>query len=192
HHSSMKNVIGIRRELGIRTVFNILGPMSNPADVKNLVIGVFNKALCRLIAEVLRELGNQHVIVVHSSDGLDEISIAGQTHVVELKAGEIAEYTIKPEDFNINSQSLIGLTVDSSSASLELIKDALGKQRGQYAEKAAAIISLNAGVALYVAGVATTPKVGVLMAQDTIESGLALMKMKELANFTRAFSAEGK
>ncbi|WP_067519735.1 anthranilate phosphoribosyltransferase [Endozoicomonas ascidiicola] len=190
HHSAMKNVIGVRRELGIRTVFNILGPLSNPAHVKNLLIGVFNKALCRPMAEVLRELGNEHVLVVHSNDGLDEISIASETHVVELKHGEITEYTIKPEDFGIPSQSLIGLAVDSSSASLALIQDALGKQQGQHAEKAAAIIALNSGAALYVSGVASSLKEGVLMAQDAIDSGLALEKMKELASFTRIFALE--
>ncbi len=190
HHSAMKNVIGVRRELGIRTVFNILGPLSNPAHVKNLLIGVFNKALCRPMAEVLRELGNEHVLVVHSNDGLDEISIASETHVVELKHGEITEYTIKPEDFGIPSQSLIGLAVDSSSASLALIQDALGKQQGQHAEKAAAIIALNSGAALYVSGVASSLKEGVLMAQDAIDSGLALEKMKELASFTRVFALE--
>ncbi|MGO0305807.1 anthranilate phosphoribosyltransferase [Endozoicomonas acroporae] len=190
HHSAMKNVVGVRRALGIRTLFNILGPMSNPANVKNLLIGVFNRELCRPMAEVLRELGNEHVMVVHSVDGLDEISIASATHVAELKDGNIREYTLKPEDFNINSQSLIGLDVKDSHESLALIKDALGKQEGKYAEKAASMITLNAGAAIYLSGVAGGLEEGILMARDAIDSGLALEKMKELASFTRVFSAE--
>ncbi|WP_257266212.1 anthranilate phosphoribosyltransferase [Endozoicomonas sp. ONNA2] len=190
HHSAMKNVVGVRQALGIRTLFNILGPMSNPANVKNLLIGVFNRELCRPMAEALRELGNEHVMVVHSVDGLDEISIASATHVAELKDGNICEYTLKPEDFNINSQSLIGLDVKDSHESLALIKDALGKQEGKYAEKAASIITLNAGAAIYLSGVAGGLEEGILMALDAIDSGLALEKMKELASFTRVFSAE--
>lgn len=190
HHSAMKNVVGVRRELGIRTLFNILGPMSNPANVKNLLIGVFTKELCRPMAEVLRELGNEHVMVVHSTDGLDEISIASETHVAELKAGTVYEYTLKPEDFNINSQSLIGLDVKDSADSLALIKDALGKQQGKYAEKAANMIALNAGTAIYLSGIASHLEEGILMAQDAIGSGLALEKMNELASFTRAYSAD--
>ncbi|MBO9483448.1 anthranilate phosphoribosyltransferase [Salinisphaera sp. G21_0] len=190
HHSAMKNVVGVRRALGIRTLFNILGPMSNPANVKNLLIGVFNRELCRPMAEVLRELGNEHVMVVHSVDGLDEISIASATHVAELKDGNIREYTLTPEDFNINSQSLIGLDVKDSDESLALIKDALGKQEGKYAEKAASMIALNAGAAIYLSGVAGGLEEGILMARDAVDSGLALEKMKELASFTRVFSAE--
>ncbi|WP_257295857.1 anthranilate phosphoribosyltransferase [Endozoicomonas sp. YOMI1] len=190
HHTAMKNVVGVRRALGIRTLFNILGPMSNPANVKNLLIGVFTRELCRPMAEVLRELGNEHVMVVHSVDGLDEISIASETHVAELKDGNVCEYTLKPEDFNINSQSLIGLDVKDSNESLALIKDALGKQQGTYAEKAASMIALNAGAAIYLSGVAGQLEAGILMARDAIDSGLALEKMKELASFTRVFSVE--
>lgn len=188
HHSAMKNVVGVRRELGIRTFFNILGPMSNPAGVKNLVIGVFTKELCLPMAEVLRELGSNHVIVVHSVDGLDEISIASQTYAVELKDGEITEYTIQPEDFGITSQSLIGLSVEGSEDSLKLIRDALGKREGEYSQKAADMIALNAGAAIYVSGVASSFKQGIEMAQDAIASGLALEKMRELASFTQILS----
>ncbi len=192
HHSAMKNVVGVRRELGIRTLFNILGPMSNPANVKNLLIGVFSQALCRPMAEVLRELGNEHVMVVHSSDGLDEISLASATHVAELKGGSISEYTIKPEDFGISSQTLIGLEVKDSSESLALIKDALGKQQSAHADKAASMIALNAGAAIYLAKVASTLQEGILIAQDAISSGLALEKMKELAAFTRVFATDAQ
>ncbi|OED50111.1 anthranilate phosphoribosyltransferase [Endozoicomonas sp. (ex Bugula neritina AB1)] len=190
HHSAMKNVVGVRRELGIRTIFNILGPMSNPAGVENLVIGVFTRELCRPMAEVLRELGNKHVLIVHSVDGLDEISIASETYAVELKGGDITEHTIKPEDFNIESQSLIGLDVESSEASLALIRDALGKQQGKHAEKAGNMIALNAGAAIYVSGIADSLSHGVAIAQDIISSGQALEKVNELARFSQVFPAE--
>ena len=189
HHSAMKNVVGVRRELGVRTIFNILGPLSNPAGVDNLVIGVFSKELCRAMAAVLRELGNKHVLVVHSADGLDEISIASETLVVELKDGEISEYHIKPEDFGIESQSLIGLSVDDSSDSLRLIKDALGKQEGTYAGKAADMVALNAGAAIYVSGIADSLGQGIEMAKDAIASGMALQKINELASFTQVFAS---
>ena len=114
YHSAMKNVAVVRRELGIRTIFNILGPLSNPAGVKNLLVGVYTKSLCRPIAEVMEKLSHHHVMVVHSSDGLDEISIAGDTHVVELKNGKISEYSVQPETFHLSSQSLTGLNVKNS------------------------------------------------------------------------------
>ncbi len=190
HHSAMKNVVDVRRALGIRTFFNILGPMANPAGVENLVIGVFSRELCRPMAEVLRELGNQHVLIVHSMDGLDEISIASETHAVELKDGEIIEFTIKPEDFGIESQSLIGLDVASSADSLALIRDTLGKRKGPYAHKAGAMIALNAGAAIYVSGIAETLQQGVAIAEDVIDSGMALEKLNELASFSQVFSAE--
>ncbi|MGI9276113.1 MAG: anthranilate phosphoribosyltransferase [Endozoicomonas sp.] len=190
HHSAMKNVVGVRRELGFRTFFNILGPMSNPAQVESLVIGVFTRELCRPMAEVLKELGNRHVMVVHSVDGLDEISIASETHVAELKNGQVSEYSIKPEDFQIDSQSLIGLDVENSEQSLTLIRDALGKREGKYADKAADMIALNAGAAIYVSGIADSLNQGVAMAQDAVASGLALEKMRELASFSQVFAQE--
>ena len=184
HHSAMKHAIGPRKELGMRTIFNMLGPITNPANVKRQVIGVFNGALCKPMAEVLARLGSEHVMVVHAKDGLDEISLATETQVAELKNGEIREYTIKPEDFGIQSKSLIGLSVKSAEDSLLLIQDALGNRRGQYAEKAADIITLNAGAAIYVSGVADTFVDGVEMARDAIGSSLAGEKIRELAAFT--------
>lgn len=185
HHSAMKYAIVPRKQLAQRTIFNILGPMTNPAGVKRLVVGVFNGDLCRPMAEVLRRLGAEHVMVVNAKDGLDEISLATTTHVAELKNGEITEYEIKPEDFNIDSQSLIGLTVDGADESLALIRDALGNRKGQYAQKAADIIALNSGAAIYVSGIADTLAEGIARAQDTIASGLAKEKIAELAEFTR-------
>lgn len=185
HHSAMRHAIGPRKELGMRTIFNMLGPMTNPANVKRQVIGVFNGELCKPMAEVLARLGSEHVMVVHAKDGLDEISLATETQVAELKNGEIREYVIKPEDFGMQSKSLIGLSVNNAEDSLLLIRDALGNRRGQYAEKAADIIALNAGAAIYVSGVASSLSDGVEMARDAIGSSLAGEKIRELAAFTQ-------
>ena len=185
HHSAMRHAIGPRKELGMRTIFNMLGPMTNPACVKRQVIGVFNGELCKPMAEVLGRLGSEHVMVVHAKDGLDEISLSTETQIAELKDGEIREYIIKPEDFGMQSKSLIGLSVANAEDSLLLIRDALGNRRGQYAEKAADIIALNAGAAIYVSGVASTLSDGVEMARDAIGSSLAGEKIRELAAFTQ-------
>lgn len=184
HHSAMKHAIGPRKELALRTIFNMLGPMTNPAQVKRQVIGVFNGELCKPMAEVLKRLGSEHVMVVHAKDGLDEISLATETRVAELKNGEVREYQIKPEDFGIASQSLIGLTVTSAQESLTLIKDALGKRTTDSGKKAADIIALNAGAAIYVSGVTSSMKDGIEMARDAVASGLAGEKINELAAFT--------
>ena len=190
HHGAMKYAVGPRRELGLRTLFNMLGPMTNPAGVKRQVIGVFNKALCRPMAEVLRRLGSEHVLVVHSRDGLDEISIAAPTHIAELKNGEVSEYQISPEELGIKSRSLIGLTVEGPAESLTLIRDALGKRTTENGEKAADMIILNAGAALYAADVASSLREGVELASDALYSGMAREKMAELAAFTEVFREE--
>jgi anthranilate phosphoribosyltransferase len=186
HHSAMKHAIGPRRELGLRTIFNILGPMTNPAGVDRQLIGVYDQALCRPMAEVLGRLGAKHVMVVNSADGLDEISIADETYVAEFKQGKITEYTIKPEMFFDHKQSLDGLSVSDAKQSFDIISDALGKQQGENAAKAADLIAINAGAALYVAGCAADLKQGVAMAQDAIMSGLARAKITDFAAFTRA------
>ncbi|MBW4934632.1 anthranilate phosphoribosyltransferase [Marinobacter sp. F4206] len=187
HHGAMKHAIGPRKELGCRTIFNILGPMTNPAGVKRQLLGVFTRDLCRPMAEVLQRLGSEHIMVVCSKDGLDEISLASPTHVAELKNGEITEYDITPEDLGVKSQSLVGLTVDSSEDSLKLIRAAFGRGHDEMAEKARDLIALNAGAAIYVAGLADTPKAGVELALDAIGSGLAAGKMSELADFSQCF-----
>lgn len=184
HHSAMKHAIGPRREMGVRTIFNVLGPLTNPAMVKNQVLGVFAKELVRPMAEVLQRLGSEHVLVVHSADGLDEISIADETHVAELKDGNIQEYTICPEDFGLPRCSLEGLVVEDAEASLKLIKQTFKSGDGAAAD----IIALNAGAALYASNIADTLKEGVLLAQDAIDSGLALEKMSELASHTRCLA----
>lgn len=187
HHSAMKHAIGPRKELGMRTLFNILGPMTNPAGVRHQLIGVFSEKLCRPMAEVLKRLGSEHILVVHAADGLDEISLASRTHVAELKNGEVHEYDILPEDLGVKSQSLIGLTVESAEESLALIKAALGRTHDEKTEKARDLVILNAGAAIYAADLAGTLKEGVDMAGDAIGSGLALGKLQELADFTRVF-----
>jgi len=190
HHGAMKHAIGPRRELGLRTIFNMLGPMTNPAGVKHQVIGVFSQALCRPIAEVLKRLGSEHVLVVHSKDGLDELSLASTSHIAELKDGEVREYDVSPEELGIKSRSLIGLTVEGPQASLELIRDALGKRTTEAGEKAADIIILNAGAALYAADHATSLQEGVKLASDALYSGLAREKLNELIAFTEVFREE--
>lgn len=187
HHSAMKHAIGPRKELGLRTIFNMLGPMTNPAGVRRQVIGVFSDQLCKPMAEVLGRLGSEHVLVVHAADGLDEISLASVTHVAELNGGVITEYTIKPEDFNIPSQSLVGLTVENAQESLQIIHAALGRKPDARGQKAADVIALNAGAAIYVGGVASSLAEGIAMAQDAIGSGLAGEKLRELAEFSQCF-----
>lgn len=184
HHSAMKYAIGPRKSLGLRTIFNILGPMTNPAGVENQVIGVFTEALVRPIAEVLQRLGAGHILVVHGKEGLDEISLAGPSAICELKNGELTEYVITPDELGIEAQSLEGLGVDSPEASLALIKDALGKRETEAGRKAADILALNAGAAIYAANLTDTLKSGVAMADDAICSGLALEKMNELVSFS--------
>ena len=189
HHSAMKHAIGPRKSLGMRTIFNILGPMTNPAGVKNQVIGVFSKALVRPVAEVMQRLGAGHVLVVHSRDGLDELSIAAESYICELKDGELKEYTLQPEDVGLKSQPLNGLMVADAAESLTLIRDALGKQETAAGTKAADMLALNAGAAIYAANLATTLKQGVAMAEDAIATGLALEKLNELVSFS-AFISE--
>jgi len=185
HHSAMKHAIGPRKELGLRTIFNILGPMTNPAGVTRQLIGVYKKELCKPMAEVLGRLGAEHIMIVHSADGLDEISIAERTFVAEYRDGAVREYTISPEDYLSQRQSLEGLAVDNADQSLALIIDALGKRQSANAGKAADLIAINAGAALYVAGCAADLGQGVAMAQDAIGSGLAKAKINDLATFTQ-------
>jgi len=187
HHGAMKHAIGPRKELGTRTLFNVLGPITNPAGVKNQLLGVYSRDLVRPIADVLNALGSHHVMVVHSADGLDEISIAGETYVAELKNGEVTEYTVSPAQVGIEITAIDNLSVADAAESLQLIKSVLGKTNGQFSarEQAAAdIIAINAGAAIYVAGCAADWQQGVVVAQDIIASGTALEKMKELADFT--------
>lgn len=196
YHTAMKYAIPIRRILKIRTIFNILGPLTNPAGVKNLVIGVFNSALCEPLAHVMKNLGAQHVMIVGSDDRLDEISLATTTQVAELKNGEITVYSIEPEDVGIESQTLKGLSIQSAAQSLALIQAAFTPDietqsvhwQGKKAvslRKARDMIALNAGAAIYVAGRADSLAAGVSMAETLIRNGSALQKMQDLARFTQ-------
>ena len=191
HHVAMKHAMPIRRTLKTRTVFNILGPLTNPAGVKNAMIGVFNPSLCEPLANVFKNLGAEHVLVVGSVDNLDEISLATYTHVAELKDGKVSVYDIEPEDVGIESQTLQGLIIDSPSQSLALIREALANKpnKTHITKKAADMLDLNAGATIYVAGKADTIKQGVAMAQDIISSGKALQKMAALASFTQQFTS---
>ncbi len=185
HHSAMRHAIGARKALGIRTIFNILGPMTNPAGVKNQLIGVYAKELCRPIAEVLGRLGSENVMVVHSADGMDEISLADTTFVVELKKGEIREYTLQPEDFGMQAASVDDLVVAGAAESLALISIALsGVDTSQRAIKAASLIGLNAGAALYVAGLSENLQSGVSEAMKILQSGKALEKLNQLVELS--------
>lgn len=185
HHSAMKHAVGPRKEMATRTIFNLLGPLTNPANAKSQVMGVFDKKWLRPVAEVLKALGSEHVMVVHSQDGLDEISVAAVTYVAELKDGEIQEYQISPEDFGIPLQSVESLQANDAEQSLQLIKTAL-EGKGQV-NPARDIVALNAGAAIYVCGVADSLAEGVTIAEDVIGSGMAKIKMSELASFTRCF-----
>ena len=186
HHSAMKYAIGPRKELGLRTLFNLLGPMTNPAGVKHQVIGVFNEQLCRPLAEVLRELGSEHVLVVHAKDGLDEFSLATSTHIAELKNQEIREYKLTPEEVGLTSHSLVGLEVTTAAESLKLIQQVFNRETSEVVNKACDLICLNAGAALYAANQADSIREGVLLAQDAIASGQAAEKLKALVHFTQA------
>ncbi|CBL45693.1 Anthranilate phosphoribosyltransferase [gamma proteobacterium HdN1] len=190
HHPAMRYAAAPRRDLGLRTLFNMLGPITNPAGVQHQLMGVFSRELCRPMAEVLQRLGSKHVLVVHARDGLDEISLASPTQIVELKDGEIREYTLQPEDVGIQSQTLIGLTVNGAEESLELVRNALGSRSTDAAKKAADMIALNAGAAVYAADLTATLKEGVDRARDAIDSRLALEKLEELAVFSSQFRGE--
>jgi anthranilate phosphoribosyltransferase len=186
HHSAMRHAIGPRREMGLRTIFNILGPMTNPAGVKRLLIGVYDRDLCRPVAEVLMQLGAEHVLVVHSADGLDEISAAAPTHVVEGGPNGVAEYEVTPADFDLPVTILDGLEVSSALESLELIRAALSGAPGDRAERARRVVALNAGAALYVAGLQASMAEGVAAAQRLLKSGKPWLKLEALADFTAA------
>ncbi|MEH6442265.1 MAG: anthranilate phosphoribosyltransferase [Oceanospirillaceae bacterium] len=184
YHRAMRHAITPRKEMGLRTIFNLLGPLTNPSGAKHYLLGVFDKAYCLPIAQVMQELGAKHVLVVSASDGLDEISLNGETFVAELKDNQISEYKITAADGGINPQSLNGLTVFSSSESLTMINAAFNGQD----KKAADMIALNAGAALYAADLADDIKAGVLIAKTAINEGLAAQKLQQLVNYSQSFT----
>ncbi|MBT8054097.1 MAG: anthranilate phosphoribosyltransferase [Xanthomonadales bacterium] len=184
HHSAMRHAIGPRKEMGMRTIFNLLGPMTNPAGVKRLLIGVYDDALCRPVAEVLNRLGAEHVMVVHSEDGLDEISAAACTHVAEATGGSVREFEIRPEDLGFERTSLAGLEVAGADESLALIRLALSGAPGDVAERARRVIALNAGAALYVAGLEASLEAGVKTAAQLLAAGQPWAKLEALVDYT--------
>ena len=185
HHGAMKHAIGPRKEMVVRTIFNVLGPLTNPAGARRQLLGVYDRELVRPLAEVLKALGSEHVMVVSSDDGLDEISIGGETRVAELKDGEIREYVLSPEQFGIKKSSLDSLVIEDSAGSLELVNAALADKQ----QAASDIVALNAGAAIYVSGQTHSLEAGVTMAQDAIGSGLAAEKMQEFVDFTVQLAA---
>ncbi len=182
HHGAMKHAIGPRREMGVRTVFNLLGPLTNPARASHQVLGVFDKKWVVPMAEVLQKLGSEHVLVVHAEDGLDEISIGAETHVAELKNNEIHSYTIKPEDFGMQRSDVSGLAVKNANDSLDIIKAIFSGETGPARD----IVVLNAGAAIYAANIADSLKEGVEQAVDAIDSGAASQKLNALIVSSRS------
>ena len=176
HHGAMKHAIGPRREMGVRTIFNLLGPLTNPAQAAHQVLGVFDKKWVKPMAEVLQKLGSQHVLVVHAEDGLDEISIGAETHVAELKDGKVTTYTIKPEDFGLQQNTIETLTVSNAQDSLSLIKEVFDGKPGPARD----IVVLNAGAAIYAADITVSLAEGIAMAAELIDSGAATQKLNAL------------
>ena len=175
HHSAMKHAVGPRKELAVRTIFNVLGPLTNPAKAPNQVMGVYDKNLVEPIANVLKSLGSRHVMVVHSKDGLDELSIADDTYVAELKNGVVSTYTVNPADVGLSLGNLNDITADGADDSLALIKDAFNGKQGSAKD----IVALNAGAAIYVSGLADNLKAGVEKANQILENGGAQSKLEE-------------
>jgi anthranilate phosphoribosyltransferase len=181
HHAAARYAAGPRKELGTRTLFNLLGPLTNPANAPNQLLGVFAQRWLEPLAKVLRALGSEHVLVVHSRDGLDEISIGAPTWVAELQGGQVRSYTVQPEDFGITRQSIDGLRATSVAQSLELIRTALSGRPGPAGD----MVALNAGAAIYAAGISETLVSGVAKARETLVSGAAMHKLEQLVEATR-------
>lgn len=185
HHSAMKHAIGPRKELATRTIFNLLGPLTNPADTPNELMGVFSKKLIKPMAQVLQQLGAKHVMAVHSEDGLDEISISAATNVAELKDDEITTYQITPEQFGIDRGNRAEIQVSNADESLILMKAVLDNQSGA----ARNIVLFNAGAAIYLAGQAEDFKGGIELADKAITDGSARQKLDDLIQLSNQFTA---
>ena len=181
HHSAMKHAAPVRKELGVRTLFNILGPLTNPAGAQNQVLGVFHKDLVGILARVLQQLGSKHVLVVHGRDGLDEISISGETDVAELKNGEVNEYTIHPQQFGLQTAPLDAIRVTNIGEAKAMLLSALDNQHGPARD----IVALNAGAAIYVSGIVNSMADGVRRAQEVLASGAARKKLDQLVAASR-------
>jgi anthranilate phosphoribosyltransferase len=186
HHPAMKNVAPVRRELGIKTIFNILGPLTNPASAPNILMGVFHPDLVGIQVRALQRLGAEHAVVVYGRDGMDEVSLGAATMVGELKNGEIVEYEIHPEDFGLTMASNRALRVETPEASRDMLLGVLERREEPAFKAASEIVVLNAGVALYAANVAADVESGIALARRTLASGAALTKLEQLKAFPAA------
>jgi anthranilate phosphoribosyltransferase len=185
HHPAMKHAAPVRKELGVRTIFNILGPLTNPAGAKNQLMGVFHPDLVGIQARVLQRLGSRHVMVVHGLEGLDEISIGGETMIGELKDGEVREYRVHPRQFAIEVSGLDAIQVAGGHESAQVLRQVLAGKHGPARD----IVLLNAGAAIYVSGLAASLEDGVAKARAVVDAGAARRKLDELVQFTNAFRA---
>ncbi len=185
HHPAMKNVAPIRKELGVRTIFNILGPLTNPASAPNILMGVFHSDLVGIQIRALQRLGAEHALVVYGKDGMDEVSLGAATVVGELKDGEITEYEIHPEDFRMGMSSNRTLRVETPEQSKAMLMGVLDNQPGAPRD----IVVLNAGAALYAANVANSIKDGIVLAQQALESGAAKARLEQLVSLTQKLAA---
>ena len=181
HHGAMRHAVAPRREMAVRTIFNVLGPLTNPAGAPNLLIGVYAAEWVEPLARVMQRLGAEHVLVVHSEDGLDEISIGAPTRVAELRGGEVTTFTIDPTAFGVAPTEASRLRVADAAASLAVVRRVLGGEAGPASD----IVALNAGAALYAAGLADGLEAGVTHAREVLASGAALAKLEQLAAFTQ-------
>ncbi len=186
HHSAMKYVAPVRKELGVRTIFNILGPLTNPAGADNQVMGVFHPDLVGIQARVLKQLGSKHILIVHGKDGMDEISISGPTFVAELKDDEIIEYEINPQDFGFELADIKSLHATNAAESKAIIEGILNGETGPCRD----IVLLNAGAAIYAANLAVTLEDGINAAHEVIASGAAKAKLDALIVFTQKFATQ--
>jgi anthranilate phosphoribosyltransferase len=185
YHGAMQHTRDVRKNLGVRTMFNLLGTLANPAKVKNQLIGVFDKQRVEPLAHVFKKLGSQHVLVVSAEDGLDEISIACETHVAELKNGEVFCYTITPEQFNLARASLESIAIKNAGDSLSMLKDVLNNQTGA----AKNIVLLNAGAAIYAANLVDSLASGIAKAEEVIANGAAYKKFENFISYTQTFTS---
>jgi anthranilate phosphoribosyltransferase len=179
----MKHAVGPRKEMGVRTIFNVLGPLTNPAGVPNQLLGVFSEDLLEPMAGVLQKLGSRHVLVVHSKDGLDEISIGDKTEVAELKDGQVRRFSIQPETFGLSRTPIAELKASDANDSLNIIRSVLDNQQGPARD----IVQLNAGAAIYAAGITESLADGVDKADAVITSGDARNRLDRLAILTQSF-----
>jgi anthranilate phosphoribosyltransferase len=185
HHSAMKHAAPVRRELGVRTIFNILGPLTNPAGAPNQLLGVFHPDLVGIQVRVLQRLGSEHVMVVYGMNGMDEISLSGETMVGELKDGEVREYVVHPSDFGLPVYDSRVLKVSNTQESVGCIQRALANEEGPVRD----VVLLNAGAALYCAGVAASVAEGVRRAREAVASGAALAKLGQFVSVTNRLRA---